>query len=72
MSFTRKPYATPFGAATFTEVLILHRHNLIEQERGGFAITFYVRVKRKQQTAYAATLSVPCGVLFRAWLPLTF
>ncbi len=44
--------------------LILHTHNLIEQERGGFAITFYVRVKRKLQTVYAATLSVLRGVLY--------
>ena len=31
-----------------------------------------MRVLRKQQTTYAAALSVPCGSLFRAWRPTHF
>jgi len=50
----------------------LHTHNLIEQERQVLRSPFMCVSLRKQQTVYAATLSVPCGVLLRAWRPTHF
>ena len=50
----------------------LHTYNLIEQERQVLRSPFMCVSLRKQQTVYAETLSVLCGVLFRARLPLTF
>jgi len=50
----------------------LHMHNLIEQERQVLRSPFMCVSLRKQQTVYAATLSVLCGVLFLAWLPTHF
>jgi len=52
--------------------LILYIHNLIEQERQVLRSPFMCVSLRKQQTVYTATLSAPCGVLFRAWLPTHF
>ena len=51
---------------------ILYIHNLIEQERQVLRSPFMCVSLRKQQTVYTATLSAPCGVLFRAWLPTHF
>ncbi len=50
----------------------LHTHNLIEQERQVLRSPFMCVSLRKQQTVYAATLSVLCGVLLRAWRPTHF
>ena len=44
MSFTRKPYATPFGATTFTEGFQTAYTQLDWTRKAGFAISFYVRV----------------------------
>ena len=52
--------------------LILYIHNLIEQERQVLRSPFMCVSLRKLQTVYTATLSAPCGVLFRAWRPTHF
>ena len=52
--------------------LILYIHNLIQQERQVLRSPFMCVSLRKLQTVYTATLSAPCGVLFRAWRPTHF
>ncbi len=52
--------------------LILYLHNLFEQERQVLRSPLMCVSLRKQQTANTATLSVLCGVLFRAWRPTHF
>ena len=72
MSFTRNHMPRLSARRHSLRFLILYIHNLIEQERQVLRSPFMCVSLRKQQTVNTATLSVLCGVLFRAWLPLTF
>ena len=73
MSFTRKPYATPVGATTFTEVSHTVYTQLDWTRKAGFAISFYVRVLTQAAEFLCSQMFLcPVGYSFECGFPLTF